>query len=101
MIFFPSNLRVLRNQHSATQKAVANQLGIKQRTYATYEEGRAEPSNDVLVAMGELFAISIESLVRCDLSLHTPQQQQDNLFQTRYSLADEKIKMIIKILLDI
>lgn len=63
-----NNLRFLRNQKGMTQQAFADLLGIKRSSLGAYEEGRAKPSYDLLVQLTDLFPVSMDQLVREDLS---------------------------------
>ncbi len=63
-----NNLRFLRNQKGMTQQAFADLLGIKRSSLGAYEEGRAKPSYDLLVQLTDLFPISMDQLVKEDLS---------------------------------
>lgn len=46
-----------REKHNLTQKAVAAYLGMKLRTYQSYEERRAEPSLFTLKTLADLYQI--------------------------------------------
>ena len=67
-MYFTSNLRFLRKRKRRTQEDVSAALGIKRPTYNGYENEVAEPSIDTLIACSKFFNISIDSLVRIDLS---------------------------------
>jgi transcriptional regulator with XRE-family HTH domain len=67
-MYFTSNLKFLRKRKRRTQEDVSAALGIKRPTYNGYENGVAEPSIDTLIACSKYFNISIDSLVRVDLT---------------------------------
>lgn len=50
-----------------TQEVMAEKLGIIRKTYASYEEYRAEPNISLLVKMSNLFEISIDDLIKNEL----------------------------------
>lgn len=54
------NLRLLFN---FTQKELADKLNIRQNTYSQYENGRREPSIEILIKLAEIFDTSIDFLV--------------------------------------
>ena len=54
------NLRLLFN---FTQKELADKLNIRQNTYSQYENGRREPSIEILIKLSEIFDTSIDYLV--------------------------------------
>ena len=62
MEVFQKNLIELRKLHRMTQRQVATVLGISQPSYIRYENGKAEPSLETLVKLGDLFDVSIDYL---------------------------------------
>jgi len=65
------NLINLRKQLKLTQKQTAYKLGIKQPTYAAYEEGRAEPSYSVMLKIESFYSITFKDLVSRKLTIET------------------------------
>lgn len=63
MKVFQENLIELRKRNNLTQKAVANALGITQPSYIRYENGSAEPTQEMLVKIADLFDVSIDFLL--------------------------------------
>ena len=63
MKVFQENLIELRKENNLTQKAVANALGITQPSYIRYENGSAEPTQETLVKIADLFDVSIDFLL--------------------------------------
>ena len=63
MKVFQENLIELRKRNNLTQKAVANALGITQPSYIRYENGSAEPTQETLVKIADLFDVSIDFLL--------------------------------------
>lgn len=62
------NLKYLRKLRGWTQEEFAAKLGIKRSLLGAYEEERAEPRIDVLEVVGDLFKLSLDELLRKDLS---------------------------------
>lgn len=62
------NLKYLRKLRGWTQEEFANKIGIKRSLVGAYEEERAEPNYDVLETVSDLFKVSIDDLLRKDLS---------------------------------
>jgi len=56
------NLINLRKQLKLTQKQTADKLGIKQPTYAAYEEGRAEPSYSVMLKIESFYQTTFKDI---------------------------------------
>jgi transcriptional regulator with XRE-family HTH domain len=62
------NLKYLRKQKGWTQEEFANKIGIKRSLVGAYEEERAEPNYEVLETVSDLFKVTIDDLLRKDLS---------------------------------
>ena len=62
------NLKYLRKLRGLTQEEFALKLQIKRSLLGAYEEERAEPRIDVLESVSDWFKISLDDLLRRDLS---------------------------------
>ena len=62
------NLKYLRNQRGWTQEEFAQRLHIKRSLLGAYEEERADPRIDVLEVVSEIFKLTLDDLLRKDLS---------------------------------
>lgn len=62
------NMKYLRKLRGFTQEEFAQKIGIKRSLVGAYEEERAEPNYDVLETVSDLFKVSIDDLLRKDLS---------------------------------
>ena len=62
------NLKYLRKLRGWTQEEFAQKIGIKRSLVGAYEEERAEPNYDVLETVSDIFKVSIDDLLRKDLS---------------------------------
>jgi DNA-binding XRE family transcriptional regulator len=64
-----TNLRFLRNRRRRTQDVVATELGITRSTLNNYESGVVvNPTLDLLVRFSKYFRVSIDTLVKIDIS---------------------------------
>ena len=63
-----NNLRFLRKRKGLTQQELADKLGIRRSSIGAYEENRASPRYETLEAVSDFFGVSIDLLVREDLS---------------------------------
>ena len=63
-----SNIRFLRKRKRYTQSTLADTLGIKRSNVNNYENGTAVPPVNILIALSDLFHLSIDTLLRIDLS---------------------------------
>ncbi|HLO80325.1 MAG TPA: helix-turn-helix domain-containing protein [Chitinophagaceae bacterium] len=66
--FAGKNLKYLRKLRGLTQEEFAMKLNIKRSLLGAYEEERAEPRIDVLEVVSDSFKISLDELLRKDLS---------------------------------
>lgn len=62
------NLKYLRKLRGLTQEEFASRLGIKRSLLGAYEEERADPRFEVLETVSDLFKVSLDELMRSDLS---------------------------------
>jgi transcriptional regulator with XRE-family HTH domain len=62
------NLKYLRKLRGWTQEEFANKLGIKRSLLGAYEEERAEPRIDVLEIVCDIFKLTLDDILRKDLS---------------------------------
>ena len=62
------NLKYLRKLRGWTQDEFAKKLGIKRSLVGAYEEERAEPRLEVLEVISDMFKVTLDELLRSDLS---------------------------------
>ncbi len=67
-----TNMRVLRGLKKISQEQLADELAIPRSRIGSYEEGRAEPPCAMLIQLSDYFHVSIDALVRGDLSKTHP-----------------------------
>ena len=60
---FCENLKSARKYCNLTQKQVACKLGVVESCYANWEQGRTEPSIEMLRCLSKIFNISIDELL--------------------------------------
>jgi transcriptional regulator with XRE-family HTH domain len=68
MAFSNKNLKYLRKLRGWTQEEFANKLRIKRSLLGAYEEERADPRIEVLEIVADMFKLSLDDLLRKDLS---------------------------------
>ncbi|MCB0790173.1 MAG: LexA family transcriptional regulator [Flavobacteriales bacterium] len=66
--FFGPNLKLLRQRRGRSQEEVAIALDVKRSSYSGYENGSAEPPFDLLMRMSEYYKVSIDKLLKDDLT---------------------------------
>jgi DNA-binding XRE family transcriptional regulator len=60
---FCQNLKEIRKSCSLTQKQVALKLNVVESCYANWEQGRTEPSIEMLRKLSILFNVTIDELI--------------------------------------
>ena len=60
---FAARLRELRTEHQISQKDLAERLGISDRAYRYYEEGKRYPDFQGLLMLADCFRVSLDYLV--------------------------------------
>lgn len=68
MNIFASNIKLLRKRRGRTQDEVAFALGMKRPTLSGYENEVAQPGIESLLAFSKYFGISVDTLLKIDLS---------------------------------
>jgi transcriptional regulator with XRE-family HTH domain len=67
-MYFASNIKFLRKRRGRTQDDVAAALQLKRSTLSGYENGVAQPGIDILVAFSGYFNISVDTMIKIDIS---------------------------------
>ncbi len=68
-MYFPSNIRLLRQRKKKTQETVAAELGISRSTLNSYENGIiVNPTVEALVKFSDYYKVSVDTLLRIDLA---------------------------------
>lgn len=68
MSFIHNNIRFLRKKNGYGQEHLAAALSISQSAVSAYEMGKSQPTPDGLIILANLFGITIDNLIRKDLS---------------------------------
>ena len=72
--FFGPNLKLLRARRGRSQEEVAIALDVKRSSWSGYENGSAEPQLDLLVRISGYFKVSLDKLLKDDLTLLSESQ---------------------------
>ena len=57
------NLKALRKNQNLSHSQVSSALGIPLTTYATYEQNKATPSENMLIKLDDFFGCSVDYLL--------------------------------------
>ncbi len=63
MPVFYQRLRVIRKENNLTQKQTAEAIGTSEQNYQRYERGSQQPTLPTLIALADLFDVSLDYLV--------------------------------------
>ena len=78
-MFLRTNLKWLRKRKKRTQEDVAFALEMKRSTYSGYESGVGEPNLEKLVAIAKYFGISLDGLIKANLTAISEAEYQQLL----------------------
>lgn len=59
-----NNLKLYRKQHGYTQEQIAEKLGVSRQAVAKWERGDCLPDVENVIALADLYEITVDSLVR-------------------------------------
>jgi len=80
------NLKFLRKRKGLTQQELANHLGVRRASIGAYEEGRATPRYETLERVSDFFQVSIDLLIKENLSELSEEDFED--FQNAKAMMD-------------
>lgn len=83
-------IKAIREKNGMEQKELASRIGIAVPTLGNYEAGRREPPLDVLVAVADLFDVSLDVLIRGKEKDLSAERSRELLFNrlSQYGLAE-------------
>ncbi len=90
MSFINQNIKYMRRLRGWTQEQMAAKLKIKRSRLGAYEENRASPRTEVLERLSDIFYVSIDDLLRTDLSA------KEGNYQERRRRLKEQPRQVIE-----
>ncbi len=87
---FAIRLRTLRKQAHLTQADVADALNLHRTAYTKYETDKASPDHNCLLALAELFHVSVDYLLGKDAE--TPEDTLAD--EAAIPLTDEEMELV-------
>ncbi len=79
----------LRKEHKLSQEALAEKLGLSRQSISKWERAEASPDTDNLIALAEVYGITLDQLLGNDEPKTEPQPQAE---QTKKQLSAKQIK---------
>lgn len=67
-MYFAQNIKLLRSRKKASQEEASQALELPRSTYSGYENETAEPSLSTLIRIANYYNISLDKIVKTDLS---------------------------------
>lgn len=84
-------IAALRRSAGISQSELAKQLKISPSAVGMYEQGRREPALDILVAMAEIFGVTIDFLVTGKAVNTEEQDKLSQLLMERVNFGDARL----------
>lgn len=67
-MYFARNIKLLRSRKKKSQDELATEMGLTRSSLSAYENGTAEPGFEALVRFSDHFNVSVDKLLKTDLS---------------------------------
>lgn len=80
---FGEKLAALRRRAGMSQEQLADRLGITRQSVSKWESGTVMPEVEKLVALSELFSVSVDYLVKAYLEAPEPAENAPSRLETR------------------
>ena len=86
-----ARIAALRREAGMKQSELARRLRVSPSAVGMYEQGRREPSAELLLEISRVFGVSMEYLV-AGTPREEEQQRLDEMLQSRIAAADQKLQ---------
>jgi len=94
---FPDRLATLRKQHSLTQQALADALGMHLSQIKRYENGTSQPTLEVLKNIAVTFSVSADELIFDDTERSPPENLRLH-FQAVSQFGPEDLQTVLNVI---
>ncbi|NPA68888.1 MAG: helix-turn-helix transcriptional regulator [Chlorobi bacterium] len=81
MSYIGKNIRKIRISKNLTQTEFAELFNLKRTAVGSYEEGRAEPKINTIIKISDYFNISLDKLLRKELTVNEIFHFRDDLLK--------------------
>lgn len=75
-----NNLKLFRKQNGFTQEHVAEKLGVSRQAVAKWERGESVPDIENVIALADMYEVTVDSLVRNMTSLPDKSTDKKHMF---------------------
>ena len=87
-----ARIAALRKAAGMSQAKLAEELKISPSAVGMYEQGRREPSVEILANIGRIFGVSLDFLVNGQPGSPLEQQAMNDLLLNRVAIADAQLE---------
>ncbi|MGF2385194.1 helix-turn-helix domain-containing protein [Lentilactobacillus otakiensis] len=94
---FGTKIKEARQDQSLTQNEVAGMLHVSRKTISSWETGRSYPDIETLVQLSDIYQITIDTLLREDLSMINHYKKQSTA--VHYSVISGSVSYYLNIFL--
>jgi len=95
MTLFADNIKLLRKRKHLSQDAVAKQLDLTRSSLSGYENSTAQAPYDVLIKLSNFYNISIDIILKKDLSI-IPDKSLSNMEQNgNYDIHGNQLRTLV------
>lgn len=91
-----NRLQQLRKENGYSQDALAEKLGLSRQAISKWERGESSPDTDNLIALAELYHMTLDQLLGGEPSLLTPPAEQPKTKEKRHALHGKLGKSLFK-----
>lgn len=88
------NLKLLRKAKGNSQEEVAEKLELKRTSLSGYENGTSDPSIETLIRFADFYKISLENLIRNDLSKKSEDELKKMMKGQEFDIAGNHLRVV-------
>ena len=88
-----SRIAILRREHKLSQAELAQLLKISPSAVGMYEQGRREPSGQLLVEISRIFGVSTDYLLTGQVQNAAESETLEKLLLSRISAAEQRLNI--------
>jgi transcriptional regulator with XRE-family HTH domain len=94
--YFSGNLKFLRERKAQSQEKLSTMLGVTRSQLSAYEKGQTKnPTLDMMMKVSEYFKISLDILVKVDLTKVTALKIQEYESRSDRDIAGKELRVIV------
>lgn len=91
-MYIAKNIQYLRKRDKITQEDLAEKLNVSRQSVSKWETGEAYPETEKLLAICDLFDVSLDGLMRSDLTVQNDTHSENNSGNENDSSSDTTVQ---------